>query len=73
MSIGFKNKDGKLKILKRILGGWIDYVKEVGGKYKIGVPEKMVWPKLKQVRMIQQRLTLREKKQKSIQTMNFKI
>ena len=31
--IAFKNKEGKLKILKETLGGWIDYVREVGGKY----------------------------------------
>lgn len=31
--ISFKNKEGKLKILKETMGGWIDYVREVGGKY----------------------------------------
>lgn len=31
--ISFKNKEGKLKIVKAALGGWIDYVREVGGKY----------------------------------------
>lgn len=31
--ISFKNKEGKLKILKSVLGGYIDYVREVGGKY----------------------------------------
>jgi hypothetical protein len=31
--IAFKNKEGKLKVLKESLGGWIDYVREVGGKY----------------------------------------
>lgn len=31
--MSFKNKDGRLKIAKDALGGWIDYVREVGGKY----------------------------------------
>lgn len=31
--ISFKNKEGKLKILREALGGYIDYVREVGGKY----------------------------------------
>jgi hypothetical protein len=31
--ISFKNKEGRLKILKEALGGYIDYVREVGGKY----------------------------------------
>jgi hypothetical protein len=31
--IAFKNKEGKLKIVKETLGGWVDYVREVGGKY----------------------------------------
>lgn len=31
--ISFKNKEGKLRIIKESLGGWIDYVREVGGKY----------------------------------------
>jgi hypothetical protein len=31
--ISFKNKEGKLKIVKSALGSWIDYVREVGGKY----------------------------------------
>lgn len=31
--ISFKNKEGKLKILKEFLGSYIDYVREVGGKY----------------------------------------
>jgi hypothetical protein len=29
----FKNKEGKLKIIKETLGSWVDYVREVGGKY----------------------------------------
>jgi len=31
--ISFKNKEGKLSILREALGGWIEYVREVGGKY----------------------------------------
>lgn len=31
--ISLKNKEGKLKIVRNALGGWIDYVREVGGKY----------------------------------------
>ncbi len=31
--IAFKNKEGNLKIEKNALGSWIDYVREVGGKY----------------------------------------
>lgn len=31
--IAFKNKEGNLKVEKRALGSWIDYVREVGGKY----------------------------------------
>ncbi len=31
--ISFKNKEGKLKIIREALGGYIDYVREVGGKY----------------------------------------
>lgn len=31
--ISFKNKEGTLKIVKESLGSWIDYVREVGGKY----------------------------------------
>ena len=31
--ISFKNKEGKLKIVREALGGYIDYVREVGGKY----------------------------------------
>jgi Holliday junction resolvase len=31
--IAFKNKEGKLKIVKEALEGWIDYVREVGGRY----------------------------------------
>jgi len=31
--IALKNKEGKLKILREALGGWIDYVREVGGRY----------------------------------------
>jgi hypothetical protein len=31
--ISFKNKEGRLKIIREALGGWIDYVREVGGKY----------------------------------------
>lgn len=33
VDISFKNKDGKLIVLKEALGGYIDYVREVGGKY----------------------------------------
>ncbi|WGK94559.1 MULTISPECIES: hypothetical protein [Flavobacterium] len=33
VDISFKNKEGKLIILKESLGGYIDYVREVGGKY----------------------------------------
>lgn len=31
--ISFKNKEGRLKVLREALGGYIDYVREVGGKY----------------------------------------
>lgn len=31
--VSIKNKDGKLKIVKETLGKYIDYVREVGGKY----------------------------------------
>lgn len=31
--ISFKNKEGHLKVLREALGGYIDYVREVGGKY----------------------------------------
>ncbi len=31
--IAFKNKDGNLKIVKETLGSWIDYVREIGGRY----------------------------------------
>lgn len=31
--IAFKNKEGKLKIIKDVLGSWIDYIREVGGRY----------------------------------------
>ncbi len=31
--MSFKNKEGKLKIVKETLGDWIEYVREVGGKY----------------------------------------
>lgn len=31
--ISFKNKEGRLKVLRAVLGGYIDYVREVGGKY----------------------------------------
>jgi hypothetical protein len=31
--IAFKSKEGKLRIAKETLGGWIEYVREVGGKY----------------------------------------
>jgi hypothetical protein len=30
-----RNKEGKLKIIKETLGSWIDYVREVGGRFKI--------------------------------------
>lgn len=33
LDISFKNKEGKLKVLKEFLGDYIDYVIEVGGKY----------------------------------------
>lgn len=33
VDISFKNKEGKLTVLKEALGGYIDYVQEVGGKY----------------------------------------
>jgi hypothetical protein len=31
--ISFKNKEGRLRILREALGSYIDYVREVGGKY----------------------------------------
>lgn len=33
--LGFKNEEGKLTILQDTLGNWINYIREVGGKYKI--------------------------------------
>lgn len=33
LDISFKNKEGRLKVLREALGGYIDYVREVGGKY----------------------------------------
>lgn len=33
--ISFKNKEGRLKVLREALGGYIDYVREVGGKYML--------------------------------------
>jgi hypothetical protein len=33
LDISFKNKEGQLKVIKEVLGGYIDYVREVGGKY----------------------------------------
>lgn len=31
--ISFKNKEGNLKITRETIGRWVDYVREVGGKY----------------------------------------
>jgi hypothetical protein len=31
--MSFKNKEGKLKVVQESLGSWIDYIREVGGKY----------------------------------------
>ena len=31
--LSFKNKEGSLRIVREALGGWIDYVREVGGRY----------------------------------------
>ena len=31
--LSFKNKEGRLKIIREALGSWIDYVQEVGGRY----------------------------------------
>ncbi|WP_442846802.1 hypothetical protein [Leeuwenhoekiella sp. H156] len=31
--LSFKNKEGNLKIAKETIGKWVDYVREVGGKY----------------------------------------
>ena len=33
--MSIKNSEGKLKIAKEALGDWIDYVREVGGKYML--------------------------------------
>lgn len=33
--LAFRNKEGRLKIIKETLGNWIDYVREVGGRYKL--------------------------------------
>jgi Holliday junction resolvase len=33
LDISFKNKEGRLKVMKETLSGYIDYVREVGGKY----------------------------------------
>lgn len=35
VEIGFKNKEGTLKLIKDSIGDMIDYVREVGGKYKL--------------------------------------
>lgn len=31
--LSFKNEEGRLKIMRETLGNWIDYVREVGGRY----------------------------------------
>mgnify|MGYP006430059593 CR=1 FL=1 len=31
--LSFKNKEGRLRIIREALGSWIDYVREVGGRY----------------------------------------
>lgn len=31
--LSFKNKEGRLRILREALGSWIDYIREVGGRY----------------------------------------
>jgi hypothetical protein len=33
--LSFKNKEGRLKVLREALGGYIEYVREVGGKYML--------------------------------------
>lgn len=33
LDITLKNKEGELQIKKSVLGNWIDYIREVGGKY----------------------------------------
>lgn len=33
--VGLKNKEGGLKIVQNTLGSWINYIREVGGKYMI--------------------------------------
>lgn len=33
--IGLRNKEGTLKVIKGALGNWINYIREVGGKYII--------------------------------------
>ena len=35
VDISFKNKEGKLSVLKNVLGSYIDYIQEVGGKYSL--------------------------------------
>lgn len=35
LDISFKNKEGRLKIARESLGNYIDYVREVGGKYML--------------------------------------
>jgi len=33
LTVTIKNKEGDLVVRKSTLGGWIDYVREVGGRY----------------------------------------
>jgi hypothetical protein len=35
LNLSIKNKDGKLKLIRETIGDWIDYVREVGGKYSL--------------------------------------
>lgn len=35
LDISIKNTDGKLKIVRTFLGSWIDYILEIGGRYRL--------------------------------------
>lgn len=35
LDISIKNTDGKLKVVREFLGTWIEYILEIGGKYKL--------------------------------------
>lgn len=37
LDISIKNTDGKLKVVRTFLGSWIDYILEIGGKYRLKI------------------------------------